>query len=607
MGIKNHKAKIRMFAIIFIVGFALASLYGGWIFLKNNVFSSSDSNREVAIEVNGTKIYRDEIEKEFQNIKNYSDNMLIQKREQLSQIGVDTENFQTLPDDILKEYIIKTFIDRKVLLSSSKDLKIKVSNVDINKRIAEYQVQSGGKERFIQTLMANGYNLTTFKEYLRNEEIVKKVQEKILESSKVSEEELKKTYERHKYQNFTDLTFEEAKPQIVEILNSENSSMLITSYLNKALDKAKINFKIDEYKKLYENSKTVIVEKAGYKFTKSNLNENLISDFFSSQQGYSQALVDNIKNNLSKNLENLVSIMNKAKAVGIKSSPEFVGLGELSDYSKKYYNYILDTYQPPQNEMTARFNENRDKYNIKNTIKGYVVGEDYQPSEKDIVALKSQADDIMKTITKENFSSKAKELSKDPGSKDNGGSLGEDTDITQYVPEFTQAIQKAKSGDIVGPVKTDFGYHIIYVQRKNENDPNKATVSHILLTPTVSEETKKGLVTRLTKLKEELASGKVKWADVDSQEKYNFGVKEYFRSLKKSESIPGIGNDATLSEKLFSSKIGEIIEHNVDFGVFLLVKNSEIPSKEVTFEEVKERIRLEIAFEKAEKELGDIQ
>ena len=126
MGIKNHKAKIRMFAIIFIVGFALASLYGGWIFLKNNVFSSSDSNREVAIEVNGTKIYRDEIEKEFQNIKNYSDNMLIQKREQLSQIGVDTENFQTLPDDILKEYIIKTFIDRKVLLSSSKDLKIKV-------------------------------------------------------------------------------------------------------------------------------------------------------------------------------------------------------------------------------------------------------------------------------------------------------------------------------------------------------------------------------------------------------------------------------------------------------------------------------------------------
>ena len=71
-------------------------------------------------------------------------------------------------------------------MSSSKDLKIKVSNVDINKRIAEYQVQSGGKERFIQTLTANGYNLTTFKEYLRNEEIVKKVQEKILESSKVN-------------------------------------------------------------------------------------------------------------------------------------------------------------------------------------------------------------------------------------------------------------------------------------------------------------------------------------------------------------------------------------------------------------------------------------
>ena len=55
---------------------------------------------------------------------------------------------------------------------------------------------------------------------------------------------------------------------------------------------------------------------------------------------------------------------------------------------------------------------------------------------------------------------------------------------------------------------------------------------------------------------------------------------------------------------LFGAGIGEIIEHNASFGVFLLVKTSEIQAKEVTFEEVKERIRLELAFEKAEKEIG---
>ncbi len=607
MGIKDHKAKIRMFSIIFIIGFALSSIYGAWMFLKNNVFNNPSSNREVIAEVNGNKIYKDEIEKEFQNMKNYADSILAQKKQQLSQMGVDTKDFQSLPDEVLKEYLLKTLVDRKILLSSSKELKVNVSNGDIEKQVADIQKQAGGKDKLIQYLMANGYNLTTFKEQLKNEMVITKVQEKIQSSLKITDEELKKTYERYKYENFADQTFEEAKPQIMEILNSENGTMLVSSYIYKAETKAKINFKSDEYKKIYENSKAVIAEKEGYKFTKANLNESIISTFFSSQQGYSQSLVDSTKKQLTENLNHLVDIMNKAKAAGIKASPEFSGLGELGDYSKKYYNYIVDTYQPAQEEMTEKFNANRNEYNIKNTIGGYVVGQDYQPSEKDFAELKNQAEGVMKTITKENFAAKAKELSKDPGSKDNGGSLGENTDITQFVPEFVEAVQKAKAGEIVGPVKTDFGYHIIYIQAKDSNDPNKATVSHILLTPSVSEDTKKGLVTRLTKLKEELNNKKVTWEQVDTQEKYNFEIKEHFRKLTKSEPIPGIGNDTALSDRLFGAKIGEIIEHNASFGMFLLVKTSEVQAKEVTFEEVKERIRLELAFEKAEKEIGNVQ
>ena len=604
MGIKDHKAKIRMFSIIFIVGFALSSLYGVWMFLKNDVFNNTNSNREVIVEINGNKIYKDEIEREFQNMKNYSDSMLVQKKQQLSQMGVESEDFQPLPDEVLKEYVLKTLIDRKLLLSSAKELKVNVSNGDIEKQVSEIQTQIGGKDQFIQYLMANGFNLTTFKEQLKNEMIITKVQEKINSSLKISDEELKKTYDRYRYENFEDQTFEEVKPQITEILSSENGAMLVSSYITKAEEKAKINFKSEEYKKIYEDSKTVIAEKEGYKFIKANLNENIISTFFSSQQGYSQELIDNIKKQLTENLTHLVDIMNKAKAAGIKASPEFTGLGELGDYSKKYYNHIIDTYQPGQEEMLTKFNANKNKYNIRNTIEGYVVGQDYQPSEKDFAELKKQAEDTMKTVTKENFAAKAKELSQDPGSKDNGGNLGENTDITQFVPEFSEAIQKASVGEIVGPIKTDFGYHIIHVQGKDANDPNKATASHILLTPTVSEDTKKGLVSRLEKLKEELNGKKVTWEQVDTQEKYNFEVKEHFRKLTKEEPIPGIGNDTELLEKLFGTGIGEIIEHNASFGVFLLVKTSEIQAKEVTFEEVKERIRLELAFEKAEKEIG---
>ena len=34
------------------------------------------------------------------------------------------------------------------------------------------------------------------------------------------------------------------------------------------------------------------------------------------------------------------------------------------------------------------------------------------------------------------------------------------------VPEFDQAAFGAKSGEIVGPVKTPYGYHLIYVEKK---------------------------------------------------------------------------------------------------------------------------------------------
>lgn len=605
MAIGKYKGLIKKLSAVMTICFGISMLIAAWTFVQNNIVNKP--KKEYIAEVNGEKIYKEDFEKELYNLTNYSTNLLAQKKQQLAQMGTDTTNYQGLPEEILKEYLIKSLIDRKILLTSAKELNIKVSNGDVNKQVEDMQKQAGGKDKFIQYLTANGYNLTTFKEQLKNEMLITKIQEKIQSSLNVSDAELKKVYERYKYQNFSDQTFEEAKAQIVEILNSENNSMLMSSYINKGLEKAKIEFNSEEYKKLYEKTKEVIAEKEGYKFTKANLNERVISTFFSSQQGYSAELVENIKNNFKLTLDKLVEIMKKAKEVGIKSSSEFVGLDELSDYSKKYYNHLIDTYQPTEAAMLEKFNSNRNDYNIKNTIAGYVLGDEYKPSTKDFEIVKKQAEEAMKSITKENFAAKAKELSKDPGSKDNGGSLGETTDLTQLVPEFTAAVKAGKVGEIVGPVKTEFGYHIIYIQEKDANNENIAKVSHILLTPTVSEETKQEVIKKLATLKNEINSKKATWDQVSTQEKYKYDVKEQFKKLSKSDFIPGIGTDTELTEKLFAAKVGDIIEYNTNFGAFLLTKTSEIPYKEVTFEEVKERIRLEFAIEHANKELENIQ
>jgi peptidyl-prolyl cis-trans isomerase C len=59
------------------------------------------------------------------------------------------------------------------------------------------------------------------------------------------------------------------------------------------------------------------------------------------------------------------------------------------------------------------------------------------------------------------FAKLAKDKSKDPGSKDNGGDLDWGPSA-RYVKPFADAVMKLKKGELTTtPVKTDFGYHVI--------------------------------------------------------------------------------------------------------------------------------------------------
>lgn len=67
----------------------------------------------------------------------------------------------------------------------------------------------------------------------------------------------------------------------------------------------------------------------------------------------------------------------------------------------------------------------------------------------------------------ESFADLARALSTDTGSGSRGGELGESY-VGNYVPEFREAIESAEVGAIVGPVQSEFGYHIIQVRSKEE-------------------------------------------------------------------------------------------------------------------------------------------
>ena len=607
MGFRSHKKGIQLASAIMMGIFGIGMLISGILFLKNNVFGALN-HREVIATVNGIKIYRDDFERESYSLKNELNEITQQKIQQLAQVGTNSGNIKSVPDDLVNEYVLQLIINKEILLSSAKNLGIKVSGSDVNKEFENYRKQSKlGKKEFGEYLRSVGYNVSSFKQTIKDQKIIEKMREKIFSNDKITEEEIKKAYERNKYtQSFANQDFDDVKDQIKETMTQDKNIMILNSYLAKAKEKTKIVFKDKNFENMYTKVKAVVAQNGEYKYTNEAVNEQIINSVSQTQQGYSDKLVNELKTTLKKNLDKFVKISEKAKAAGIKADPDLIGVDQLRDYSQKYYNYLIDSYKPDDATLQARFNTKRDSYNTQNSIGGYVIGEEYQAGESDFEGAKKQADEIMKTTTKDNFAAKAKEFSKDPESAKNGGSLGETADLSQLVPEFANAVKNGKAGDIVGPIKTQFGYHIIYIQSKDPKNDNVAKVSHILITPTISEASKQKVIKKVQNLKAEIESKKVTWDNAEKQDKYNFSVKERFKKLVKTDAIPGIGKNDELMNQIFALKIDGILERNDATGYYLIAKTSEIPFAQATFENSKERVRLELAHEYADKQLDSI-
>ena len=608
MGFRSHKRAIQIASAVMMGAFGIAMLITGILFLKNNIFEASKGNREVIATINGTKIYRDDFERETYSLKNQLNEINQQKIQQLAQAGVNTENIKNIPDDIIDQYVLQLLVNKEILLSSAKNLGIKVSNSTVDKEFKAYQKQSKlGKDEFSQYLRSVGYNVTSFKKMIKDQKTVDKMREKLFADDKITDEEVRKAYERNKYtQAFENQEFDDVKDQIKENMKQDKDIMILNSFIAKAKQKAKIEFKDEKFKKMYANITAAVAQNGEYKYTNADVNEQIVNAVSQTQEGYSPKMVNDLKSMLKTNLNKFIQIANKAKAAGIKADADLVGVDQLRDYSQKYYNYLIDTYKPDNAALQAKFDSRRDSYNTQNSIGGYVIGEEYQAGENDFAMAKKQAEEIMKTTNKDNFAEKAREFSKDPGSAKNGGSLGETADLSKLVPEFANAVKNGKAGDIVGPIKTQFGYHIIYIQSKDPKNENVAKVSHILITPTISEASKQKVIKKIQDLKAEIQSKKVTWSNVEKQDKYNFSVKERFKKLVKTDAIPGIGMNKELMDQIFALQINGFLEKNDTTGYYLIAKTSEIPFTQATFENSKERVRLELAHEYADKQLDSI-
>ena len=82
------------------------------------------------------------------------------------------------------------------------------------------------------------------------------------------------------------------------------------------------------------------------------------------------------------------------------------------------------------------------------------------------------------------FASKALLYSQDPGSRSKGGKYTLNRKKPKMVKEFRDVAFSLREGEISEPFKSDFGWHIIMVDRIRGQEID---VRHILLTPKISE------------------------------------------------------------------------------------------------------------------------
>ena len=205
---------------------------------------------------------------------------------------------------------------------------------------------------------------------------------------------------------------------------------------------------------------------------------------------------------------------------------------------------------------------------------------------------RSLADSIVAELRKgADFATAARRFSQDPGSRESGGDLGWQRRGT-FLPEFEKVEFTLKPGAISDPVETAFGYHIIQVIRVQ---PTETNARHILIMPAVTPADVDSARALAGRLSQALAAG----ASFDSlQRLYHDRAEE-----KEAQSVPVDKLPPVYATAIGTADSGAVLPPFDLAGAdgrtkFAIVKVTERrPAGDVTYEDVKEKIRSSLGEE----------
>ena len=254
-----------------------------------------------------------------------------------------------------------------------------------------------------------------------------------------------------------------------------------------------------------------------------------------------------------------------------------------SDEVKTYYNDHLNEYKDPEKRAV--------NYLIYPTK---ATAADSQAVQRLAVELAQRA------RNGEDFAELAKTYSEDPGSRERGGDVGF-FKRTDMVKPFADAAFAAKPGDVVGPVTSTYGLHVIkVVAHKNEKNEESVQASHILLKYQSSPQTMEAMKDSANFLA--AVAKESSWEEALKNEKIPALMSTPF--TEGSGFIPGIGVNRQASRFAFKNQAGAVSDAFETPQGFLVVRVASIlPERIKELSEVQADIENTLKQEK-QKDLG---
>jgi peptidyl-prolyl cis-trans isomerase D len=192
--------------------------------------------------------------------------------------------------------------------------------------------------------------------------------------------------------------------------------------------------------------------------------------------------------------------------------------------------------------------------------------------------VKEQADKYLaRARTGEDFAAIAAVGSEDPGSKGKGGDLGWFSKGTM-VAEFDKAVFSATlASPMVGPIKTQFGYHVIKLTGTGEELKEIPAELKPVIEQKYTASQADGFKKQADALKPKLLAVKSEAAMKQLADGNKLSIKDTgAQPIEKSGYIPEVGADPELMNKVFAAKPGDIITGELKPSGAVVIQVTEI-------------------------------